>query len=76
MDYAANSCFVTLDTSETKFNFRMHTSAFSEDEATHVMDVELFLPVAILRIDLRQTFLSFQMRNVLYRPLKYEDESS
>ena len=54
----------------------MHTSAFSEDGATQVMDVELFLPVAILRIDLRLTFHSFQVRNALYRPLKYEDESS
>ena len=54
----------------------MHTSAFSEYEATHVMDVELFLPVAILRIDLRQTFHSFQVGNALYKPLKYENESS
>ena len=59
MGYAADSYFVTLDTSETRYNFRMHTSAFSEDEATNDMDVELFLPVAILRIDLRQTFHSF-----------------
>ena len=36
MGDAADSCFGTLDTSETKFNYLMHTSAFS-DEATHDM---------------------------------------